>query len=299
MKIGYIGLGKMGKGMVQLLLEEGLEIVAYNRSPEAVKEVSDKGAVPAYAYEEVFKNLDTDQRIIWLMVPHAVVDDVITEILPFLQKGDIVIDGGNSFYKNTIRREKELSNLGIKFMDAGVSGGPWGARHGACILIGGDRNTYETLLPLFQAAAAPDCYQYLGKIGAGHFAKMVHNGIEYGMMQALAEGMEVLKVSDFDFNLTDVSRIYNCRSVIESRLVNWLHDGYEQYGEDLESISGEVAHSGEGQWTVETAKELGVDVPVIEGAFNFRVQSKGNPSYTGKVLATLRNMFGGHNAKGE
>lgn len=294
MRLGYIGLGKMGKNMVELMLESGIEVVAYNRSPKSVEEVEKLGAIPAYKYEEIFQNLDDDQRIIWLMVPHSAVDQVIQDIKPLLKKNDIVIDGGNSNFKDTLRRGKEMGDMGVLYMDVGVSGGPWGARHGACLLIGGDKDMYELLSPIFKAAAAPDCYQYLGKLGAGHFAKMVHNGIEYGMMQAIGEGMNVIKESDFYFNLEDVARIYNCRSVIESRLVNWLHEGYQKYGEELNDISGEVSHSGEGQWTIETAKEMGLEVPVIEKSFDFRVKSEGNPSYTGKVVSMLRNMFGGH-----
>lgn len=294
MKIAYIGLGKMGQNMVELLLEQGIEVVAYNRSPESVKFVAEKGAIPAFTYEDIFKNLDTEERIIWLMVPHGAVDDVLSNLEPFLQKNDIVIDAGNSNYKETLRRGKELAERGIRFMDVGVSGGPWGARHGACLLIGGDKDLYTLIAPVFQAAAAPDCYQHLGSLGSGHFAKMVHNGIEYGMMQAIAEGMTVIKESEFDFDLEQVARIYNARSVIESRLVQWLQDGYKEYGPELEEISGEVSHSGEGQWTVDAAKELGVEVPIIEGSLEFRKASQGNPSYTGKVLSALRNMFGGH-----
>ncbi len=294
MKIAYIGLGKMGQNMVELLLEQGIEVVAYNRSPEPVKFVTEKGAIPAFTYEEIFKNLDTEERIIWLMVPHGAVDSVLSDLEPFLQKNDIVIDAGNSNYKETLRRGKELAVKGIRFMDVGVSGGPWGARHGACLLIGGDKELHTLITPVFQAAAAPDCYQHLGSLGAGHFAKMVHNGIEYGMMQAIAEGMTVIKESDFDFDIEQVARIYNARSVIESRLVQWLQDGYKTYGPELEEISGEVSHSGEGQWTVDVAKELGIEVPIIEGSLEFRKASRGNPSYTGKVVSMLRNMFGGH-----
>ena len=297
MKIAYIGLGKMGKNMVELLLEQGIEVVAYNRHPEAVKEVAEKGAIPAFTYKEIFDHLDDDQRIIWLMVPHSAVSHVIDEIKPFLKKEDIVIDGGNSLYENSITYAKDLEQKGVHFLDIEVSGGPWGARHCSCLLVGGPKKVYDIVLPLIQAAAAPDSYKYLGETGAGHFAKMVHNGIEYGMMQAIAEGMEVLKKSDFGFNLEDIAHIYNSRSVIESRLTTWLLEGYKKYGQELTDISGEVSHSGEGQWTVETAKKLNVPVPVIESSFDFRVASEGNPSYTGKVLSMLRNMFGGHDAE--
>jgi len=297
MKIGYIGLGKMGKNTVERLLENDIEVVAYNRSPEAVQEVAEKGAIPTASYEDLFSNLGDEKRIVWLMVPHKAVDGVLEEVQSFLKEGDIVIDGGNSNFKESVRRGTALKEKGIEYLDIGVSGGPGGARDGACLMIGGEKETYQKLEELFKAASAPECYQYLGKLGAGHFAKMVHNGIEYGMMQAIGEGMEIIKKSDFEYKLEDVSRIYNCQSVIESRLVGWMLEGYKKYGEELEAISGEVQHSGEGQWTVETAKEMGIEVPIIEGSLQFRKDSEGNPSYTGKVVSLLRNMFGGHDVK--
>ncbi len=292
-KIGYIGLGKMGKNMALRLLEHNWNVVAYNRSPESIEEIEGAGAVGAYSLKEVAEKLDTP-RLIWLMVPHSVVDSVLEELVPLLSSGDVIVDGGNSNYKQSIRRAGELKEKNIEFMDAGVSGGPAGARDGACTMVGGEKEMFDKYEELFKDISAPNAYAYMGRGGAGHFVKMVHNGIEYGMMQAIGEGFEVLKKSDFELNLKEVSRIYNNESVVESRLTKWLEDGFEEYGEDLESISGKVSASGEGLWTVETAKELGVPVPIIEGALKFREQSQENPSYTGQVVSALRNQFGGH-----
>ncbi len=297
-KIGYIGLGKMGKNMVLRLLEHGWSVVAYNRSPEPIKEMEEKGAQGAYSIKEVVGILESP-RLIWLMVPHQVVDAVLEELVPILEEGDVVIDGGNSNYKQSIRREQELKEKNIKFLDAGVSGGPVGAREGACTMVGGSKNTFQYYEELFKDISAKDAYAHMGHGGAGHFVKMVHNGIEYGMMQAIGEGIEVLKKSDFNLSLTGVARIYNNRSVIESRLTGWLQKGFEEYGEDLKEISGKVSASGEGLWTVEAAKELGVPVPIIEGSLKFREQSQDNPSYTGQVVSALRNQFGGHEVRKE
>lgn len=297
-KIGYIGLGKMGKNMVLRLLEHGWDVTAYNRSPESIKEMEGKGARGAYSIKEVVDRLSSP-RLVWLMVPHQAVDAVLKELVPLLDDGDVVIDGGNSNYKQSVRRSKELKEKNIKFLDAGVSGGPSGAREGACTMVGGEEDTFKYYEKLFKDISAPDAYAYMGRGGAGHFVKMVHNGIEYGMMQAIGEGAEVLKKSDFNLNLTEVARIYNNKSVIESRLTGWLEDGFKEYGENLEDISGKVSASGEGLWTVEAAKELDVPVPIIEGALKFREQSQENPSYTGQVVSALRNQFGGHEVRKE
>lgn len=295
-KIGYIGLGKMGKGMVLRLLEHSWCVVAYNRSQESVKEVESAGAIGVTSIKEVVEKLETP-RLVWLMVPHKAVDSVLEELVSLLEDGDIVIDGGNSNYRQSVRRARELKEKNINFFDAGVSGGPGGARNGACTMIGGEKELFKKYEELFRDISAPSAYAYMGKAGAGHFVKMVHNGIEYGMMQAIGEGFEVLKKSEFDLDLKEVARIYNSRSVIESRLTNWLVGAYEKYGEDLNDISGSVSASGEGLWTVETARELGVPVPVIEGALRFREESQKHPSYTGQVVSALRNQFGGHEVK--
>ncbi len=292
-EIGYIGLGKMGSGMVQHLLEKGYDVVVYDMNHDVVEELVKKGARKAESIPEITTTLSTP-RLVWVMVPHSAVDEVLTQVTPGLTSGDTIVDGGNSPYLESVRRGIELKEKGIHFLDAGISGGPSGARHGACTMVGGDKSVYEEYATLFQDISAPDAYGYMGSSGAGHFVKMVHNGIEYGMMQALAEGFAVLKQSEFNINLTEASRVYNNQSVIESRLVAWLMNAYKTHGESLEGVSGEVDSTGEGAWTVEAAKRLGVSVPIIEGSLHFREQSKGNPSYEGQILSALRNQFGGH-----
>jgi 6-phosphogluconate dehydrogenase (decarboxylating) len=296
MRLGYIGLGKMGFNMAELLMEKGHRVVAYNRSPDPVKRLAERGAEPADSIRLLVAALETP-RVVWIMVPHQVVDDMLKELVPLLAKGDTVIDGGNSPYKESIRRARELEEKGIDFLDAGVSGGPRGARNGACIMVGGKEDVFRRLEQLFRDASVAQGYAYFGSAGAGHFVKMVHNGIEYGMMQALAEGFAVMKASPFNLDLAKVADLYNHRSVIESRLVGWLKDAYEQYSTELSGISGSAAQSGEGLWTVEAAKEFGVPAPIIEGSLEFRLQSQKNPSYTGKIVSALRNQFGGHEAK--
>lgn len=296
MKIGYIGLGKMGLGMVELLLEKGYEVVAYNRSPEPTKEAEGHGATGAYGLKELVAHLETP-RTLWLMVPHQAVDAVLAELTPLLAGGDTVIDGGNSFFEESIRRHGELSAIGINFLDAGISGGPSGARNGACIMVGGQKEVAEKYTVLFTDLALPGGYAYVGDGGAGHFVKMVHNGIEYGMMQAIGEGFELMKKSPFHVPLEAVANLYQHGSVIESRLVGWLLSGYKTYGVDLDAISGSIANSGEGAWTVETAKKYNIPVPVIEDSLQFRIDSQEKPSYTGQVVSVMRNQFGGHEVK--
>ena len=294
MTLGYIGLGKMGLNMVERLMEKGHTVIASSHSQETRDEAKEAGVTVVPTNEEIIDALPDGQKIVWIMVPYKAVDAVLEQITPKLSEGDLIIDGGNSPYKETVRRGKELAEKGIEFVDAGVSGGPSGARNGACIMVGGERELFDQLEPLFKDLSAEGGYGYMGRSGAGHFVKMVHNGIEYGMMQAIGEGFDVMKKLDFNLDLKEVARVYNKRSVIESRLVGWLSDGYEKHGVDLDTISGEVKHSGEGLWTVEAAKELGVAVPIIEGSLQFREDSTGNPSYTGQVVSTLRNQFGGH-----
>jgi 6-phosphogluconate dehydrogenase len=293
MKLGYIGLGKMGFNMVERLLEKGHQVVAFNRSPGPVQKIAERGAEAAESVRSVAAAL-APPRLVWIMVPHQAVDAVLNELVPFLGKGDTVIDGGNSPYKESIRRSRELEALGIDFLDAGVSGGPSGARNGACIMVGGRKEIFERHENLFRDLSTEKGYRHMGKSGAGHFVKMVHNGIEYGMMQALAEGFAIMKASGFDLDLAKTADLYNHKSVIESRLVGWLKNAYEQHGRELTGVSGSAAQSGEAMWTVEAAKELGVPAPIIEGALEFRLQSRKNPSYTGKIISALRNQFGGH-----
>lgn len=302
-QIGMIGLGKMGANMARHLVEAGWEVIGYNRTAAVTQELEKEGVVGAYSLSELKEKL-TGPRIFWVLVPAgAPVDEMIfgannDGLLSLAEPGDIIIDGGNSYYQDAIDRFAKIEPTGVKFMDVGVSGGPGGARNGACLMIGGDQASFDHLEPLFQAMTINNSYQFFPGVGAGHFAKMIHNGIEYGMMQAIAEGMAVLKASPFNYNLTDITKIYNNGSVIESRLVGWLKSGYEKYGEELEDISSSVNYTGEGEWTVNVAKKLDIPVPVIEDSFQFRVQSAENPSYIGKVLTLLRNQFGGHSIEG-
>lgn len=292
-ELGLIGLGKMGANLARQLSSKNWRVVVANRSPDPVNKLQSEGLEGAFSMQELITKLPAP-RTIWLMVPHQSVDTVLSEVVPLLSKGDTVIDGGNSPYKESIRRAGELSIKGLNFLDVGVSGGPRGALEGACVMVGGSRDLFDQYEPLFKDMSVSGGYGYMGKAGAGHFVKMVHNGIEYGMMQAIGEGFEVMKKSEFSLDLHSVSRLYNHNSVITSRLVGWLVNAYLKYGDDLKGISGKVSHSGEGQWTVEAAKELGVPVPIIEGALDFRKQSDENPSYTGQVVSALRNEFGGH-----
>ncbi len=304
MKIGYIGLGKMGLGMVKLMLEKGHEVVATDPNEDARNEAAAAGAEIVENVSE-FNDRLQGEKFIWVMVPHNVVDKVIEDLSDVVVSGDVIMDGGNSNYKETVRRGDELSEKGIVFMDVGTSGGPGGARNGACMMIGGAKDKFDKYEQLFKDLSVENGYAYVGRTGAGHFVKMIHNGIEYGMMQAIGEGFDILKSSQFNLDLNEVARIYNNGSVIESRLVGWLQKAYQEEGVELEAISGEVSHSGEGLWTVEEAKNckisdtefMEIPVPVIEASLQFRIDSQGNPSYTGQVVSALRNQFGGHSVK--
>lgn len=296
MKLGYIGLGKMGYNMALRLLEKGHEPVVFDINADVARELGEKGAKTASSLQEVAGQLEA-ARTVWLMVPSNVVDDVLNELIPLLEKGDTIIDGGNSHYKETMRRAEQVFSAGMNWLDVGTSGGPGGARNGAAMMVGGKRVDYDRYVDLFKDLCVEEGFGYMGKAGAGHFVKMAHNGIEYGMMQAIGEGFEIMKASPLDLDLKEIARVYNHGTVVTSRLIGWLESAFKQYGADLTEISGTVGHTGEGQWTADAAKELGVTATIIDGAFQFRVQSKDNPSYTGQVVSALRNQFGGHAQK--
>lgn len=304
-EIGIVGLGKMGANLARQLGEKGWRVVGYNRTTRVTQELAQEGIEAAATLKELVAKLDSP-RVIWLMLPAGEVVDAhlfgANGIGPLLTKGDIVIDGGNSFYKDAAPRAKKLTQLGIHFLDVGTSGGPGGARHGACLMIGGDKQVFGQIEPLFQTIAKENAdgqkaYQFFPGAGAGHFVKMVHNGIEYGMMQSIAEGFAIMKAAPFNLNLQDVASIYNNGSVIESRLTNWMAQAFEQHGQDLAGVSGSVKHTGEGEWTVQAAQELDIPTPVIQDSFQFRVASTNNPSYAGQILSALRGQFGGHATK--
>ncbi len=305
-EIGIVGLGKMGANLARQLREKGWRVVAYNRSLDKVAEIEKEGIEGARSVEELVARLRVKDEglrikppiIIWLMVTAGKsVDDFLFSsggIVSKLKKGDIVIDGGNSFFEDTVRRSKLLAKKGIKFLDAGVSGGSAGARNGACVMVGGDAKLFAELEPLFADMSIPNGYGHFGPAGSGHFVKMAHNGIEYGMMQSIAEGFALMKKSPFKLDLKKIARLYNNGSVIESRLIGWLESGFETFGTELTDVSGSVAYTGEGEWTITTGKKWKMKLPAIEDAFKFRVRSKSSPSYMGKILSTLRNQFGGH-----
>ncbi|MEO5635235.1 MAG: phosphogluconate dehydrogenase (NAD(+)-dependent, decarboxylating) [Candidatus Paceibacterota bacterium] len=298
-EIGYIGLGKMGKNMVLRLFEKGWNIVAYNRHQDKVEEVKKEGAVGVTDIKDLVSTL-SHPRIIWLMVPHSAVDEVIDEVVPLLEVGDIIIDGGNSPYKETIRRGKDLGEKGIEFLDIGVSGGPRGARNGACMMVGGKKELYEKLesAEFFHDTCLPEGYGLMGGSGAGHFVKMVHNGIEYGMMQSIAEGFDLMRhSSEFNLDLLKVANVYSHGSVVTSSLVSWMKNGYGKYGKDLNEISGRASASGEGKWTVEAGEKDNISMPVISASLKVRSESQINPSYQGKVVSTMRGEFGEHSVK--
>lgn len=295
MHILYIGLGKMGIGMVERLLETGHQVTAFDQAAGARAQAQRVGATVVASLPELIQATPSP-RTVWLMVPHAVVGEVLEQLLPLLEKGDTIIEGGNSPYKKTVARAQVAQAAGVSLLDAGVSGGPEGARNGACIMVGGDQEAFTKYEALFADLAVENGCLYVGKSGAGHFVKMVHNGIEYGMMQALAEGFDIMRTSDYTLSLTDIAELYNNGSVIESRLVGWLKQGFEEYGEDLAGITGSAAASGEGKWTVETAKELHVRATVIEDSLKAREISQEKPSYQGQLISVMRNMFGGHSA---
>lgn len=294
MKIGYIGLGKMGKNMALRMLEQGMEVVAWNRSPEPLEEVAAVGAIKAENIEDLIKKLPAP-RIIWLMLPAGnVTDEYLDEVAMHAEKGDLIIDGANSFYKDTLRRSEKLKGMGFRFMDIGVSGGPSGARNGACMMIGGEEPDFEMMEETIKKLCSPGAYQYLGKAGAGHFAKMVHNGIEYGMMEAIAEGAAVLEKSGFNYDLGKVFDLYNHRSVIESRLVGWTQEALAE-DQKLEKISSTINMNGEGEWTINTAKEMGIEAPVLNEAVNVRKRSEIEiENFRNKLVSAMRGKFGGH-----
>ncbi|TAK03690.1 decarboxylating 6-phosphogluconate dehydrogenase [Patescibacteria group bacterium] len=295
MRLGFVGLGKMGGNMVERMLERGHRPVIFARTKATVRRYVEKGAKGAGSLAEMMRSLGTGKRLVWIMVPHAAVDGVLDELIPLLKRGDTVVDGGNSPWTKSVERSARLKKRGIAFLDIGVSGGPAGARDGACLMIGGPAPTYRKLHRLFVDLSVKDGEAHLGPSGAGHFAKMVHNGIEYGMMQAFAEGFDVLrKKKAFRFDLRQVAGLYGHGSVVTSRLNGWLEDGFKTFGTTLKGVSGSAVGTGEGKWTVQTAKTLGVRTPVISASVAARVASMKKPSFQGQVVMVMRNRFGGH-----
>lgn len=295
MQIGMVGLGRMGMNMALRLLRDRHRVVAYNRTPEKVKELVKKGAKGAYTLEELVASLKPPRHI-WIMLPAGKpVDDTIAKLKGLLQKGDTIVDGGNSFYKDDVRREQQFSQLGIHYLDAGVSGGIWGLKTGYCLMIGGGKKDFRRLEPVFKTLAPKEGYLYCGPAGAGHFVKMVHNGIEYGMMSAYGEGFEIMNASPYrsDLDFEKVAHLWNQGSVVRSWLLELAESAFKK-DKDLSKIEGYVEDSGEGRWTLQQAIDTGVPSPVISAALFQRFRSRKTDPLSDRVLAALRNEFGGH-----
>lgn len=296
MQIGFVGLGKMGANMVERLLNNGHEVVVYNRHTEAIQAVAAKGAIPTRSLAEVAQKL-TGRKAIWLMVPAgAAVDECIAGLQPFLQPDDIIIDGGNSMWRETQARSTRLLEQNLHLVDCGTSGGVWGLKNGYCLMFGGEANACEHLNPIFKTLAPENGYHYCGSSGSGHFVKMMHNGIEYGMMQAYAEGFEVMAKSPFDLDLTAISQIWQHGSVVRSWLLELIHAALKS-DPQLDALQDYVQDSGEGRWAIQAAIDFDVPAAVITQALFTRFQSRQSESFAMKLVAAMRQQFGGHAVK--
>ncbi|MFO7736977.1 MAG: decarboxylating 6-phosphogluconate dehydrogenase [Desulfatiglandaceae bacterium] len=295
MQIAMIGLGRMGMNMAKRLLAGGHDVIAYNRTPNKTDQMSKEGAIGAYSLVEVAEKLQSP-RVVWIMLPAGrAVDEHIERLKEILSPDDIIIEGGNTYYKDDLRRADLLAAKGIKFIDAGVSGGIWGLKIGYCLMIGGEKESYRFLEPIFKTLAPKEGYLHCGPVGAGHFVKMVHNGIEYGMMQAYGEGFDILESSPYadSFNYSEIAHLWNQGSVVRSWILE-LAEGMFAKDKTLAEISGYVGDSGEGRWTVQQAVESGVSAPVITLSLMRRFRSQVADSFSDKVVAALRREFGGH-----
>ena len=294
MQLAIIGLGKMGYNLALNLRGHHHEVVAYDRSANLTAQLATEGGATAVDSLEALCQALTGRRVIWLMVPAGdITEGLIGQLTPLLAQGDIIIDGGNSNFKDSKRRYAALKTKGIDFLDCGTSGGMTGALHGACTMIGGEPAVYEYCKAIFDDLSVPGGTLYVGAAGAGHFTKMVHNGIEYGMMQAMAEGFEVLEKSEYEVDFKAVADMWNHGSVVRSWLMELMSDAFSK-DPKLEGIRGVMNSSGEGKWTLETALDLGVATPVIALSLLMRYRSQQEDTFSGKVVAALRNEFGGH-----
>ncbi len=313
MQIAIFGLGKMGMQIARRLKAngpstrqpsadgtgQGFEVLAWNRSQEPREEAAKAGVKTFADVSELVKEMKDEVRIFWLMLPSNVIGEFLENQLgPHLKPGDIVIDGGNSFYKDSIVRAEGLRAKGVVFYDCGTSGGVWGEKNGFALMVGGPKEQWPMVEPVFKVLSSGENYGLVGKNGAGHFVKMVHNGIEYGMMEAIGEGYGVLEASEFKLDLNQVTKIYQEGTVIRSWLIDLVRNIFEK--EDIENTKGEINMLGEGEWTVKAGRELGVDVRVLEDSVNVRKESKDQKNqqkFSNKIVALLRKQFGGHGTK--
>lgn len=293
MQIGMIGLGKMGLNLMMNLRDNGVEVMGFDVNPNMIQCAKDLNLI---VHEDLvdFTKAFVGRKIIWVMVPAGkITDDVVNQLSDLCQAEDIIIDGGNSFYQDSVRHAAQLKEKGIYFLDCGTSGGTSGARNGACLMVGGEEVAFNVLKDTLTSISVENGCLYAGKSGSGHYLKMVHNGIEYGMMQAIGEGFEVLEASEYDFDFEKVARVWNNGSVIRSWLVELVEQSFKN-DPKLEMITGASDSSGEAQWTVERALAMKVPTPVISLSLMMRYRSKQNDTYAGKVVSALRNAFGGH-----
>jgi 6-phosphogluconate dehydrogenase len=298
MQLGMIGLGRMGANMTTRLIRGGHTVVAYDRDPAAVQRTAADGATGADSLHDLVSKL-TPPRAVWIMVPAgAPTDSTINDLLGILQQGDVIIDGGNSRWTDSKERYARCKERGVSFVDAGTSGGVWGLANGYCLMVGGDDDAVKRVEPVFLTLAPEGGYAHVGPSGAGHFSKMVHNGIEYGMLAAYGEGFEILEKSEYKYDLHELASIWRYGSVVRSWLLELLELALKE-DPDLEKIKGWVADSGEGRWTVQAAIDEDVPAPVITMSLLSRFVSRQDESFSAKVIAALRNQFGGHAVKAE
>jgi 6-phosphogluconate dehydrogenase len=298
--LAIVGLGRMGGNMARRLHNAGHRVIAFNRSPDKTREIMGEGLEGGFTPQDVVGMLKAP-RIVWLMVPAGdATEQTMDEFAALLQAGDTIVDGGNSNFKDSKRRHELMKAKGINFVDAGISGGIWGLVNGYGTMVGGDPEAVKPLEPIFTSLAPPDGgYVYCGPSGAGHYTKMVHNGIEYGLMQAYAEGFEIMHASEYQLDLEAIAKAWMHGTVIRSWLLELAGLAFEQNGTDLADIKGWVADSGEGRWTVQDAMDHDVPAPIITLSLLARFSSRQDESYSAKVLAALRNQFGGHAVKTE
>lgn len=298
MEVAILGLGRMGGNMAVRLMRGGHRVVVWNRTRSKTEEHVRLGMEGAYEFADIPRLLTQKPRVVWFMLPAgATTDEAIDHVAPLLERGDIIVDGANSRWTDDKRRAPKLREMGLQYVDAGVSGGIWGLTEGYSLMVGGDKETFDYCEPLFKTLAPENGYGHMGATGAGHFVKMVHNGIEYGMMQAYGEGFEVLKRSEYNFDLARVGEVWRHGSVVRSWLLDLAVDAFRKYGNDLADIKGWVADSGEGRWTIEAAMAEDVPAPIITLSLLMRFVSRQEESFSARVLAALRNEFGGHEIK--
>jgi 6-phosphogluconate dehydrogenase len=293
MRIGMVGLGRMGGNMTARLIRHGHQVVAFDPNEEARTRAEAGGAGGAASLGELVAKLEPP-RAVWIMVPAgAITDQTLDGLADVMSEGDVIIDGGNSHWNESIRHGEQLKTKGISFLDCGTSGGIWGLANGYCLMVGGERQVFERVEPIFQALAPQDGYAYVGPSGAGHFVKMVHNGIEYGLLAAYGEGFEILEASDYDLDLPKIAGIWRYGSVVRSWLLELLVDAFQR-DPSLSNVRGYVEDSGEGRWTVQAAIDENVPAPITALALFSRFASRQEESYAAKVIAALRQEFGGH-----